>query len=76
MLRGKTIGVPTFEPIPEQAFNDDELKAYREAYENLPSDAAAATITALASKHQDDPLLKLHAKRIEDGKSGAEIMIA
>ena len=76
MLRGKTIGVPTVEPIQETALSDEDLQAYRKAYETLDTEAGAATITRLAASNTDDPLVSLNATRLEQGEAGTEIKIA
>jgi len=76
MLRGKTIGVPTFEPIQETTLSDEDIQAYREAYETLDTPAGAETITRLAANNANDPLVSLHATRLEQGEAGTEIKIA
>ncbi len=76
MLRGKTIGVPTFEPIQETTLSDEDIQAYREAYETLDTEAGAAIITRLAASNTGDPLVSLHATRLEQGEAGTEIKIA
>jgi hypothetical protein len=76
MLRGKTIGVPTFEPIQETTLSDEDIQAYREADETLDTAASAATITRLAASNANYPLVSLHATRLEQGEAGTEIKIA
>ncbi len=67
MLKGKSVGVEVFEPTERPAA---ELSAYREAFERLVIGEAGAAedLLGLHEAHPDDPILALHACRIQSGE--------
>ena len=76
LLHSKTISVHTIEPIQETILSDEEIQAYRDAYETLDNAAGAATITRIAASNANDPLVSVHATRQEQGEAWTGIKIA
>jgi adenylate cyclase len=74
-LRGKSIGVTAFEPLPSEADGAVALEAYLEAYGMVEAGdpAAVSRMTTLAESNPTDPLLTFYATRLRDGESGSDI---
>ena len=70
MLKGKAIGVDVFTPRPETEAPPAWQAAYLEAFAQLVAgdEAAAPALMALHAAHPDQPVLALHARRIEAGE--------
>lgn len=80
VLKGKTEALQVFEPLGEEppAGYAPEA-AYREAYEALAAaDAALARerFEALRVNHPEDPLVRLHAQRLQAGEAGDLIVLS
>ena len=77
VLRGKTQELATFLPVPREEVDNELFEAYEEAYQALADDdpQAEENFAALRSKYPDDPLIKLHAERIEAGEHGVTLII-
>ena len=64
-------------PVAERALNQALFEQYNHAFKAL-SDNDPQTeelFDALATRFPDDPLVKLHARRIESGESGSTLVI-
>lgn len=74
VLKGKSGGVPVFEPF---AGSDDHLAAYEKAFALLDKDppAAARAFADLAAAQPDDPLVRYHAERLADGETGTAVVL-
>jgi len=74
-LRGKSVGVRAFEPLPPQANGGDPLAAYLETYAMIEAadPAATARMAALAESDPADPLLHFYATRLSSGETGIDI---
>jgi len=72
ILKGKIQAVATFEPIFSESMPEELLHDYPAAYEELRtgSDIGSSQMLKLYEKYPDDPLLKFHASRIQEGKTG------
>lgn len=78
VLKGRSSGLLTYEPLDRPEYESARVQAYLKAYQKLEStDAGAAA--AFASLHQDypdDPLIELHRNRLAAGESGDTITLA
>jgi adenylate cyclase len=77
VLRGKTEGIKTFLPVVDKSVNTKLNDQYEKAYQCLSDndpDVADSFIT-LHEQYPDDPLIKLHLDRIEDGAEGTTLVI-
>ena len=77
LLKGKTRGVETFVPVSAEHKDDELIRGYTRCYEQLRrhDDGARDTLRDLQRRFPDDPLVKLHGKRLERGESGVEIVM-
>lgn len=76
MLRGKSQGVPVFEPVVGAGEGQAEFDArYRAAFARLLSGdgRGADDLVALHAERPDDPILALHARRIGAGERSLRI---
>ena len=73
VLRG--VAEPVAVHAPAGFDGDAEPQAYRAAYRLLESDpaAAVAAFAGLAASHPDDPLVRLHSRRLRLGETGVTI---
>ena len=78
VLKGKTEGIEAFEPITEEESRSEHVQAYVEAFELLRAEnpAARERFAALREQYPDDPLVKLHWERIEEGLLSTTIVLA
>lgn len=77
VLRGKTQELGTYLPVANNEVDETLFEEYEKAYKAL-ADAdpqAAELFVVLRSKYPDDPLVKLHAERLEAGESGVTLII-
>ena len=77
VLRGKTAGVKAYLPVVEAEVDAELIASYAQAYAALEADLPEAGdwIAALELRYPDDPLIKLHARRIEAGERGTTMVI-
>jgi adenylate cyclase len=77
VLRGKTKELKTYLPVADEDVDDKLLEQYEKAYQALSVDDPEARhlIEMLETKYPNDPLVKLHARRIEAGESGTTLII-
>lgn len=78
VLKGKTQALPVYEPLPAEvppAYAP--LADYQAAYEALAAEApdALARFQALQATHPDDPLVRLHLGRLQQGEHGDRIVL-
>lgn len=78
-LRGKSVGVETFEPLPENTIVESpHIIQYEAAYcllKNADGQAHAAFQTLL-DDYPEDPLILLHTRRLNEGRTGTAIEIS
>jgi len=77
VLKGKTQGVETFVPVPLDQLDDELIRAWPACYEKLRKEEEDA-LEALQELHRlfpDDPLVRLHMKRLEQGENGVTIIM-
>ena len=79
VLKGKSQGLATFEPLTIEEMESPLIQTYMEAYrlmENKDPKALAA-FKSLVREWPDDPLANYHLKRLEQGETGnVVVMIA
>ncbi len=77
VLKGKTLGLPAFEPLSTEAAASPETAAYNEAFELMRNGDAAAgpAFERLAKDCPHDTLAALHARRLGDGETGITIVL-
>lgn len=76
-LQGKREPITVFEPIDGGDADSEKWRAYLEAYEFLSgrSPDAADRFRDLSRRFPDDALIQLHAKRLESGGVGVEVVL-
>jgi class 3 adenylate cyclase len=77
LLRGKTIGLDAYLPVEEGSIDEKLSAQYEQAYQALTDndDNADDLFATLEAQYPDDPLVRLHARRIEAGESGTTLII-
>lgn len=77
-LRGKREPVRAFEPCAEDDVTRAPPSTYDAAFRLLHTDPASArsTFEALRGLHPADPLVRLHARRLDEGATGSDIVVA
>ncbi len=77
ILRGKSQELKTFMPVTEAGADRNLIERYEKAYAALEQDDPESDrlFEALAAQYPDDPLVKLHADRIEAGERGTTLVI-
>lgn len=77
VLKGKKQAVTVYEPWDDADDASEQLKLYREAYAllDLPGDEAAIAFAKLQALFPDDPLVKYHMHRLENGETGSLVVM-
>ena len=77
VLKGKTRGLPAFEPLTAEAAASPEIARYNQAYELMQAEdpAALPAFERLAEDCPRDTLAALHARRLRDGDTGITIVL-
>ena len=77
LLRGKEVGLTAYMPVEEDTRDEKLIELYEQAYQALTDNDENADdlFDALQSQYPDDPLVRLHARRIEAGESGTTLII-
>ncbi len=75
VLKGKRLGVETFEPLSPEAAASPATAAYVKAFELMRTGDAGAAFDRLLRDHPDDRLAAFHAARLAAGDSGATIVL-
>jgi class 3 adenylate cyclase len=75
LLKGKTEGIETFEPVAAEADAAGSIDQYRAAYARMASNApdALESFEALSAASPDDRLVAFHLNRLRSGESGDTI---
>lgn len=77
LLKGKKETVAVFEPVAgasrESAADQAYLEAYAALVERRPD--AAARLRELSTRFPEDPLIRLHARRLAEGATGVEVVL-
>ena len=77
VLKGKTEGLQTFEPLSLEAAASANTAAYLEAYELMKNHdpAARQAFANLVEEYPDDKLAAYHDKRLDAGEQGMTIIL-
>ncbi len=77
VLKGKAIGLDTYEPLTAEQSESEGVRAYREAYALMEQEdpKALEVFRNLCETYPDDSLAQLHFKRLSDGETGVEIVM-
>ena len=77
VLKGKTEGIDTFEPLSSSADQEIDVDAYENAFRMMAdgNSEAAYAFDALAGRFPDDKLSLLHARRLSTGEKGITIVL-
>jgi adenylate cyclase len=77
VLRGKTEELNAFMPVAKDEVNQDLVERYEKAYRALSNNDADADqlFATLEGMYPQDPLVKLHVKRMESGEGGTTLII-
>ena len=77
VLKGKTEGLQTFEPLSPEAAASANAAAYLEAYELMKNHdpAARQAFASLVEEYPDDKLAAYHDKRLDAGEQGMTIVL-
>lgn len=78
VMKGKTQGVPAFEPLPQSEHAAPWVRAYLEAFRLLDEEQPQAleAFTKLAADYPDDPIARLYWQRLQRGEHGSTIVLA
>jgi adenylate cyclase len=77
VLKGKSQGVPAFEPLDERDRDSPRTRAYRDAFRLLSEERPEAldAFKELAARFPDDPLAQLHWRRLQRRERGETIVL-
>ena len=77
VLKGKSEGVETFEPLTEEQFQSEQVQRYLEAFEALKcgSESGVTDFVRLQRDFPDDPLAAYHGNRVQAGETGIDIVM-
>ena len=72
VLKGKTEGIPAYEPVPEAERGSEWLRRYRRAHALMAAKdpATLSAFTDLFKDHPDDPVIAFHLRRLSAGEQG------
>ena len=78
ILKGRSTGLMTFEPVSEEAYASQRIQDYLKAYASLAANetAALSAFEELSRAYPDDPLVAFHLARLESGEHGETITLA
>lgn len=78
ILKGRSTGLMTYEPVTEEEHASKRIQDYLEAYACMAGDDAGAlsAFKALSRSYPDDPLVQFHLTRLESGECGEIITLA
>ena len=77
VLKGKTQSLQVFEPMAAQTMGYAPLTEYEDAYAAMEAQSPAAppAFSKLAQRFPQDPLVNLHAQRLQSGALGTRIVL-
>jgi len=78
VLKGKTDGVDTFEPVDAEAAETPRIRDYVAAWQQMHEGGpdAPRMFAELTVRYPDDPLIQLHAERLARGESGSTLVMS
>lgn len=77
MLQGKSVPVPTFEPLSKKQVNSKRIQMYKIAFNLLEKSCKESlrVFEVLVKRYPLDSLANFHFKRLKSGKHGAIIIV-
>ena len=77
VLKGKSEGVPAYEPVRDGDKTHCGVDAYMAAYSMLSAEdpGAEAAFRSLADAYPEDPLVAFHLGRLAAGESGSVVVL-
>lgn len=77
VLKGKSQGIETFEPLTSEAMDSPHIQAYMAAYELMAQDdpRAQEAFAALSNEYPSDPLIVFHLERLQQGATGVVVIM-
>ncbi len=78
VLKGRSSGLRTFEPLSDADYSSPRVQGYLEAYASLAGarSSALSKFTKLAADFPADPLIRFHLDRLEAGEHGELVTLA
>jgi adenylate cyclase len=78
VLKGRSTGLMTFEPLSQEDFESPRVAAYQVSYEALASNdpGALEAFRDLYREYPDDPLIEYHLNRLVAGETGDVIVLS
>lgn len=72
ILKGKSQGIETFEPLTREDMDSSHIQAYMAAYQLMAQNdpRAIEAFAVLSNEYPSDPLTRFHLKRLEQGATG------
>jgi adenylate cyclase len=77
VVKGRSAGIATFEPLKSGAPETIYLEAYLQAYAAMAANSpdALAAFEGLCAEHPDDRLVAFHRRRLAECQTGAQIVL-
>lgn len=77
VLKGKSQGIETFEPLTREEMDSSHIQAYMAAYKLMAQNdpRAKGAFAALSNEHPSDPLIRFHLERLEQGATGVVVVM-
>jgi len=77
VLKGKSQGVETFEPLTREDMDSSHIQAYMAAYKLIEQNDphAKEAFAALSNEYPSDPLTRFHLERLEQGATGVVVVM-
>jgi adenylate cyclase len=78
VLKGRSSGLKTFEPLSRNDYDSDRIQAYLDAYTAIVDGGLSAVkkFQTLVKSYPDDPLARFHMLRLEAGENGEVVILA
>jgi len=75
ILKGKTEGIGTFQPVTDEFSKSAQMVEYIAMYEKIKNDDPSGedSLKRLLAKYSDDALIKFHAGRYANGEHGVTV---
>ncbi|HEX9971174.1 MAG TPA: adenylate/guanylate cyclase domain-containing protein, partial [bacterium] len=77
VLKGKSQGIETFEPLTREEMDSSPIQTYMAAYKLMAQNdpRAKEAFAALSNEYPSDPLIVFHLKRLEQGATGVVVVM-
>ena len=77
VLKGRSSGLKTFEPLTEEEYHSPKVQAYLDAYDSMASEdpVALEKFRELLEIYPEDPLTRFHMDRLVAGETGDTVAL-